>query len=151
MLLYSVGALWVIGGQHSAACDEFCKDVTARMGEVEDGMANFDVRMITFDTSVEIRRKPVRKHNRAQHSGHESNAPQLLNKFLRVAAEDTQCKKIVVTLMYVAIVEAGLGAKSGSTETIVKQMRLAAHMVLTCGTTFTDTFSKMVRWWNASR
>ena len=46
----------MIGGQHGvAACDEICKDVTARMGEVEDWMTNFDVRIIKFDTSVEIR------------------------------------------------------------------------------------------------
>ena len=40
--------------------------------------------------------------------------------------------------------EAGLTAKSGNTETIVKQMRPAAHMALTCGTTFTDALGKMV-------
>ena len=58
MLLYSVGALWVIGGLHGvAACDEICKDVTTRTGEVEDWMTNFDVRIIKCDTSVEIRRK----------------------------------------------------------------------------------------------
>ena len=56
MLSYSVGALWVIGGQHGvAACDEICKDVTARMGQVEEWMTNFDVRIIKFDTSVKIR------------------------------------------------------------------------------------------------
>ena len=43
-----------------------------------------------------------------------------------------------------AIVEAGLTAKSGNTETIVKQMRPAAHMALTCGTISTDALSKMV-------
>ena len=145
MLLYSVGALWVIGGQHGvAACDEICKDVTARMGEGEDWMTNFDVRIIKFDTSVEIRRKLAGQHNRAQHSGRESSVPQLLNNFLQLAAEDTQCKKTVVTLMCEAIVEAGLTAKSGNTETIVKQMRPAAHMALTCGATFTDALGKMV-------
>ena len=56
MLLYSVGSLWVIGGQHgSAGCDEICKDVTTRMGEVEDWMTNFDVHHIKFDTSPEIK------------------------------------------------------------------------------------------------
>ena len=40
--------------------------------------------------------------------------------------------------------EAGLAAKSGNTETIVKQMRPATHMVLTCGTTFMDALGKMV-------
>ena len=40
--------------------------------------------------------------------------------------------------------EAGLTAKSGNTETIVKQMRPAPHMALTCGTTVTDTLGKMV-------
>ena len=40
--------------------------------------------------------------------------------------------------------EAGLTAKPGNTETIVKQMRPAAHMALTCGTTFTDALGKMV-------
>ena len=51
MLLYSVGALWVIEGQHGdAACDEICKDVTARMGEVEDSITTFDVCIIKFDT-----------------------------------------------------------------------------------------------------
>ena len=34
--------------------------------------------------------------------------------------------------------------KSGNTETIVKQMRLAAHMTMTCGTPFTDALTKMV-------
>ena len=77
MPLYSVGALWVIGGQHGVAvCDEICKDVTARMGEVEDSMTNFDMRVIKFDTSVEIRRKLAGQHNRAQHSGRESGVPQ---------------------------------------------------------------------------
>ena len=58
MLLYSVRALWVIGGQDNVAvCDEICKDVIARMGEVEDWMTNFDVHIVKFDTSVEIRRK----------------------------------------------------------------------------------------------
>ena len=58
MLVYSVIALWLIGGQHGvAACDEICKDMTARMGEVEDWMTNFDVRIIKFTTSVMIRRK----------------------------------------------------------------------------------------------
>ena len=62
----------MIGGQHGvAACDEICKDVTARMGEVEDWMTNLDVRIIKFDTSVEIRRKLAGQHNRAQHSGRE--------------------------------------------------------------------------------
>ena len=56
----------MIGGQHGvAACDEICKDVTARMGEVEDWMTNFDVRIIKFDTSVEIRRKLAGQHNTA--------------------------------------------------------------------------------------
>ena len=56
MLLYSLGALWVTGARHGmAACDETCKDVTARMGEVESWMTNFDVRIIKFDTSVKIR------------------------------------------------------------------------------------------------
>ena len=40
--------------------------------------------------------------------------------------------------------EAGLTAKFRNTEAIVKQMRQAAHMALTCGTTFTDTLGKMV-------
>ena len=145
MFLYSVGALWVIGGQHGvAACDEICNDVTARMGEVEDWMTNFDLRIIKFDTSVETRRKLAGQHNRAQHSGRESNVPQLLNNFLHLAADNTQCKKTIVTLMCEAIVEAGLTAKSGNMETIVNQMRPAAHMALTCGTTFTDALSKMV-------
>ena len=107
-------------------------------------MTNFDVRIIKFDTSVEIGRKLAGQHNRAQHSGRESSVPQLLNNFLQLAAEDTQCKKTVVTLMCEAIVEAGLTAKSGNTETIVKQMRPAAHMALTCGATFTDALGKMV-------
>ena len=99
MLLYLVGALCVIGGQHGvAACDEICKDVTARMGEVEDSMTTFDVRIIKFDTSLEIRRKLDGQHNKAQHSGRESSVPQPLNNFLQLAAEDTQCKKTVVTL-----------------------------------------------------
>ena len=107
-------------------------------------MTNFNVRIIKFDTSVEIRRKLARQHNRAQHSGRESTVPQLLNNFLQLAAKDTRCKKTVVTLMCQAIVEAGLPAKSGSTETIVKQMRPAAHTALTCGTTFRDALDKMV-------
>ena len=145
MVLYSVGALWVIGGQHGvAACDEICKDVTARMGEVEDWMTYFDVRIIKFDTSLEMRRKLAAQHNRAQHSGLESSVPQLLNNFLQLAVDDTQCKKTVVTLMCEAIVEAGLTATFGSTETIVKQMRPAAHMALTRGTTFTNALGKMV-------
>ena len=40
--------------------------------------------------------------------------------------------------------EAGLTAKSGNPETIVKQMRPAGHMALTCGATFTDALGKMV-------
>ena len=114
------------------------------MGEVEVWMTNFDVRIIKFDTSLEIKGKPPGQHNRAQRSGRESSVPQLLNNFLQLAAEDTQCKKTVVTLMCEAIVEAGLAAKSGNTETIVKQMRPVAHMALTCGTTFTDALGKMV-------
>ena len=43
-----------------------------------------------------------------------------------------------------AIVEVGLTAKSGNTETIVKQMRAAAYMALTCGTSFTDALGKLV-------
>ena len=43
-----------------------------------------------------------------------------------------------------AMVEAELTAKSGNTETIVKQMRPAAHMALTFGTTLTDALGKMV-------
>ena len=114
------------------------------MGEVEDWMTNFDMRIIKFDTSVETRRKLAGQHNGVHHSGRESSVPQLLNNFLLLAAEDTQCKKTVVTLMCEAIVEVGLTAKSGNAETIVKQMRPAAHMALTCGTTFTDTLGKMV-------
>ena len=49
------------------------------MGEVEDWMTNFDVRIIKFHTSLEIRRKLAGQHNRAQHSGRESRVPQLLN------------------------------------------------------------------------
>ena len=82
MLLYSQGALLVIGGQHGvAACDEICKEVTARMGEVEEWMTNFDVRMIKFDTSVEMRRKLAGQHNKAQHGGSESTVAQILNNF----------------------------------------------------------------------
>ena len=148
MLLYSVEALWVIGGQHGvAACDEICKDVTARTGEVEDWMTNFDMRIIKFDTSLEILRKLAGQHNRAQHSGRESSVPQLLNNFLQLAAEDTQCMKTVVSLMSEAIVEAGLNAKSGNTGTMVKQIRPAAHMALTCGTSFPG---HSATWWNAS-
>ena len=40
--------------------------------------------------------------------------------------------------------EAGLAAKSGSIETIVKQMKPAAYIALTCGTTFRDAIGKMV-------
>ena len=50
----------------------------------------------------------------------------------------------VITLKVEAIVEAGLTAKSGTTETILKQIRPAANMALTCGTTFTDQLGKMV-------
>ena len=145
MLLYSVAALWVIGGQHGvAACAEICKDMTERMGNFAERMTNFDVCIIKFDTSVEIRRKLAGQHNRLQHSGRESSVPQLLNNFLQLAAEDTQCNKTLVTLMCEAIMGAGLAANSGNTETIVKQMRPAAHMAVTCGTTFTDELSKMV-------
>ena len=145
MLLYSMGALWVIGCQHGvAAGDEICKDVTARMGEVEDWMTTFDARVIKFDTSLEMRRNMAGLHNRAQHSGRESSVPQLLNNFLQLAAKDTQCKKTIVTLMCEAMVEARMTAKSGNTETIIKQMRQAAHMALTCGTTFMDVVGKMV-------
>ena len=136
----------MVGGQHGvAASDEICKDVTARMGEVEDWMTNFEVRIIKFDTSREIRRKLAEQHNRAQHSGGESSVPHLLNNFLQLAAKYTQCKKAVVTLMCEAIAEAGLTAKSGNTETIVKQMRPAAHMPLTCGTTFTNALGMVER------
>ena len=135
----------MIGGQHGvAACDEICKDVTAKIGEVEDWMTNFDVRIIKFDTSLEIRRKLAEQHNGAQHSGRESSVPQLLNSFLHLAAEDTQCKKTVVALMCEAIVEAGLTAQSGNTETIVKQMRPFTHMALTCGAAFTDALGKLL-------
>ena len=145
MLLYSVGDLLVIGGQHNVeACDQICKDLTARMGEVKDWMTNFDVRIITSDTSVDIRRKLGGQHNRAQDSGCENRSPQLLDNFLQLAAEDTQCKKTVVTSMCEAIVEAGLTAKSGNTETFVKQMRPAPHTALTFGSTFTDALNKMV-------
>ena len=98
------------------------------MGDVEDWMTNFDVRIIKFDTSLEIRRTLAAQHNRAQHSGRESSVAQLLNSFLQLVAEDTPCKKTIVTLMCEAIVEAGLTAKSGNTDTIVKQMRPAAYM-----------------------
>ena len=135
----------MIGGQHGVvACDEICKDVTARMAGVEDWMTHCDVRIIKFDTSLEIRQKLARQHNTAQHNGRESSVPQLLNNLLQLAAEDTQCKKIVVTLMCEAIVEAGLTTKSGNMETIVNQMRPAVHMALTSGTTFTDALGKMV-------
>ena len=67
-----------------------------------------------------------------------------MNNFLQPATDDTQCKNMIVTLMCDAIAEAGLTAKSGNTETIVKQMRPAAHMALTCGTTFMDPLGKMV-------
>ena len=77
------------------------------MGEVEDRMTNFDVRIIKFDTSFKIRRKLAGQQNRAQHSGCESTVPQLLNNVLQQAVEDTECKKTVVTLMCEAIVEAG--------------------------------------------
>ena len=54
MLLYLVGAMWVIGGQHGvAACDVICQDVTARTGEDEDWMTSFSVRILKFDTSLE--------------------------------------------------------------------------------------------------
>ena len=43
-----------------------------------------------------------------------------------------------------AIVEAGLSAKSGNTQTIVKRMRQAAQMALTCGTTFAHALCKMM-------
>ena len=100
MLLYIVGALWVIGGPHAvAACDEICKDVTARIGEVEDWMTTFDVRIIKFDTSLEIGPKLAVQHNTAPHIGRESRVPQVLNNFLQLAAENTQCKKTAVTLM----------------------------------------------------
>ena len=83
-----------------------------------------------------------------QHSGRESTITatvlQPLNNFLQLAAEDTQCKKTVVTFTSEAIVEPGLTAKSGNMETVVKQMRPAAHMALTCDTIFTDTCGKMV-------
>ena len=114
------------------------------MGEVEDRMTNFDVRILKFDTSLEIKRKRAAQHYRAQYSGRESSVPQVLNNFLQLAAEDTQCKKTVVTLICEAIVQAGLTAKSGNTETIVKQMRPSSHMALTCGTTFADALGKMV-------
>ena len=107
-------------------------------------MTKFDVRIIKFDTSVERRRKLGRQHNRAQHSGRESSVPQLLNNFLQLAGEETQGKKTVVTFICEAIVEAGLIAKSGNTETIVRQMGPAAHMALPCGTTFTDALGKIV-------
>ena len=130
----------MIGGQHGVAgCDEICKDVTARMGEVEDWMTNFDVRIIKFHASVQNRRKLAGQHNRAQHNGRESSIPQLLNNFRQLVGEDTQSKKTPVTLMCEVIVEAGLTAKSGNTETIVKQMRPATHVSVTRGTTFTDT------------
>ena len=145
MMLYSVGALWVIGGQRAvAACDEICKGVTTRMGEVEDWMTNFDVRIIKFDTFLEIKRQLAGQHNRSQHTGRESNVPQLLNNFLQLATEDTHCTKTVVTLMCEAILEAGLTAKFATTETIVKQMRPAAHMALACGTAFAGALGKMV-------
>ena len=38
----------------------------------------------------------------------------------------------------------GLTLKPGNTETIVKEMKPAAPMALTCGTTFTDALTKMV-------
>ena len=69
---------------------------------------------------------------------------QLWNSLRQLAAEDTQCKNAILILMCEAIAEAGLTAKLGSTETLVKQMRPAAHMALTCGTTFTDALSKRV-------
>ena len=39
-------------------------------------MTNFFVRIIKFGTSVEITRKLVGQHNRAQHNGRESSVPQ---------------------------------------------------------------------------
>ena len=92
MRLYSVRPLWVIGSQHGvAACDEICKGVLARMGEVKELMTDFDVCIIKFATSVEIRWKMAGQQNKAQHSGRESSAPQLLSNFLKLADEDTKC------------------------------------------------------------
>ena len=55
VLLYAARALWVFRGPHGvAACDEICKHVMARMREVEDWISNFHVRIIKFDTSVEV-------------------------------------------------------------------------------------------------
>ena len=38
-----------------------------------------------------------------------------------------------------------MAAESGKTETVVKQMRPDAHVVLMCGTTVTDALGKMVQ------
>ena len=76
MLLCSVGFLWMIGGPHSVSgCDEICKDARARIGEVEEWMINFEVRILKLATCAETKRKLAKKHNRAHHSGHESSVP----------------------------------------------------------------------------
>ena len=54
-------------------------------------MTNFDVRIIKFNPSNVIMRKLAGQNNGAQHSGRGSSVPQLLNIFLQLAAEDTQC------------------------------------------------------------
>ena len=56
----------MIRGQHGvAACDDMCKDVTSRVGEVHEWMIDFDLCIIKFDTSVEIKQKLARQHGRA--------------------------------------------------------------------------------------
>ena len=67
-------------------------------------MTIFDMRIVKFDTSGEIRRKLARHHTRAQHVGRESSVPQLLNNFLQMATEGTRFKKTSVALMCEAII-----------------------------------------------
>ena len=113
------------------------------MGEVEDWMIIFDVRIMKFDTSLEIRRKLAEQHNRAQHNGRESTVPQLLNNFVQLAAEDTQCKKTVVTLM-----------RGGAADCKIRQHgdnHQANEASCPYGLDMWPLRTHSARWWNSSR
>ena len=111
----AAGSTWCIGGQHAKeANDEIAKSYAEQMKTAPNHVTHFDLDIVRFNTTVQVRRRLAGIHNRAQHSGSMNNLHEVCRLMQTLFDEDPDLTRSLGEILEDTIVQSGFAAKSGS-------------------------------------
>ena len=108
----AAGSTWCIGGQHAKeANDEIAKSYAEQMKTAPNHVTHFDLDIVRFNTTVQVRRRLAGIHNRAQHSGSMNNLHEVCRLMQTLFDEDPDLTRSLGEILEDTIVQSGFAAK----------------------------------------